>query len=148
MQRHQTRRLTIQEEIASNMMEDYGSNLGQDPNAGPVSMPSDAPGGAEVIDAVGDERHTEMRECSAIDCANNLRGRSCGLAAIQVDRRGACGSYESRGASRYEDDEVGPDEDEETIIGISTMMPTQVDLPSQRGKMTGGFGNFNNGTPF
>src|SRR3954466_14541521 len=81
MQRRHSRTTTIQEDIASLMAEDYGSNLGQNPNAGPISMPSDGPSSTEVRDAVGGDRHTEMRECSAIDCAYNLEGRSCGLAA-------------------------------------------------------------------
>lgn len=143
--RSQRTRQTAQEQIASLMLEDFGSNLGQDPNAGPSYTPSDPPSVVRVTDAVGGDRHTEMRQCSAEGCANNLRGRSCGLAAVEINQEGGCSSYEARGDSRYEDHDE-PDEDQETIIGISAMMPSEVDVPSQRGRTSGMFGNFNNGT--
>lgn len=139
------RRPTAQEHIASLMLEDYGSNLGQNPNAGPTHIPSDPPSIVRVTDAVGGDRHTEMRQCSAESCGNNLRGRSCGLAAVEINQHGGCSSYEARGDGRY-DDHDEPDEDSETIIGISAMMPGEVDMPSQRGSFAGQFGQFNNGT--
>lgn len=136
---------TIQEQIASMMSEDYGSNFGQDPSAGPARMPSDLSSIVQVTDAVGGQRHTEMKLCSAENCSNNLGGRTCGLAVIEVNQQGGCDNYETSGDSRYEDDEV-PSNDDETIRGISDLMSTEIDVPSQRGKVAGIFGSFNNGS--
>lgn len=136
------KRPTQQEIIASLMTEDYGSNLGQDPNAGPARMPSDPPTGARVTDD-SSQRHTEMQQCAAENCSNNLQGRFCGLAAVAINQQGGCENYEASGDSRYEDDD--PDQDQETIIGISALMPSEVDVPSQRGA-NGPFGRFNPGT--
>lgn len=140
------RRLTGPELIASMMIEDCGSNFGQDPTAGPERMPINQAAGLHVIDAVGTERHTEMRECSAQSCANNVKGRHCGLAAISINDHGGCDNYEADEEEEC-DDEV-PDEDAETIIGISKLIPNEFDVPTGRGAISGMYGHFNSGFPF
>ncbi len=120
------------------LMEDFSSNFGQDPTASAARMPADLPmAAAQVTDGVGKQRHTEMRECVAESCTNNLQGRTCGLSAIEINREGGCGSYEPR-AEQCEDDDV-PSADAETIIGISAMMPAEADHPAQLSNMHGKF---------
>lgn len=118
------RRVTPQDRIAALMEDDNSMSAIGYEDAGPAELPQDQPtSGSEVADGRSNRPITNVRECAATGCANNVKGGKCSLSIISINEEGGCDNYEARA----DEDDL---RDQENIRNIGDMMPSSPDLPS------------------